>query len=321
MNKSILIWVASAVVYLGIVVAGYSVYSSFAPQEEQSEEHTSGEVHAMQQEDFRDGEPQDAQHSVQAGDQHDAHQGEKQGTEHGDQHSHPQNDQHDAHGDHHAVEASEVSASISYTSNQLQIGLLDPNNAPPQLQLTHEKYMHLIVVSEDLKQYLHLHPTQMEDGVYVQEIELDDNNYKAFVDIKPQGLSYAVKPLELNIANGTMQEQEQAHQHRHTLTADGELNKVVNGIAVEINDVTFKANENVTLDFKIQNAIPEPYLGALGHVVILDEGAENFIHVHPIGDDVTTFSTTFQEPGLYKLWAEFQFNGTVNVYPFIIEVQ
>lgn len=74
------------------------------------------------------------------------------------------------------------------------------------------------------------------------------------------------------------------------------------------------------LNFNIKNAIAEPYLGALGHVVIIDEKVEKFIHVHPISDESTLFQTQFDKPGLYKLWAEFKFDEAVTVYPFVIKV-
>ncbi|USK67050.1 hypothetical protein [Peribacillus frigoritolerans] len=79
--------------------------------------------------------------------------------------------------------------------------------------------------------------------------------------------------------------------------------------------------ERISLNFNIKNATTEPYLGALGHVVIIDENVENFIHVHPISDKSTEFQTHFDKPGLYKLWAEFKFDGEVIVYPYVMKVR
>src|SRR5690625_6712189 len=69
----------------------------------------------------------------------------------------------------------------------------------------------------------------------------------------------------------------------------------------------FMVKKPIELKFKIKNAIPDPYLGALGHVVIIDEQAEKFIHVHPISNNETIFETQFEKAGIYKLWAEFKF--------------
>lgn len=75
------------------------------------------------------------------------------------------------------------------------------------------------------------------------------------------------------------------------------------------------------MNFDLKGAEPKPYLGALGHVVILDENAENFIHVHPVSDDEPVFKTEFTKSGVYKIWAEFKFGEQVNAYPFVIEVK
>lgn len=262
MKKSTLIWAASAIVYLGVVIAGYSVYASMQPDK----------------------------------------------GEHNDEHS----AQHSDH-EHDGSQASEVAANISYANGEIAIELKDNNNAVPQLEISHEKLMHLIVVSSDLQQYYHLHPQEQQDGKFVQQVELPENAYRAFVDIKPVGLSYAVQPLELHIG--------EAHQPQVSeLAPDSEWIKTVNGQTVELKRQVFAVNQPISLEFTIKDATPERYLGALGHVVILDEKAERFIHVHPAAEDQTIFATEFSKPGLYKLWAEFQFNGVVNVYPYVIEV-
>lgn len=70
-----------------------------------------------------------------------------------------------------------------------------------------------------------------------------------------------------------------------------------------------------------KDATPEPYLGALGDVVITDELGEKFIHVHPMSEKETAFMTQFDERGIYKMWTEFKLDGEVIVYPFVIEVK
>ena len=76
----------------------------------------------------------------------------------------------------------------------------------------------------------------------------------------------------------------------------------------------------IELKFKIKNAIPDPYLGALGHVVIIDEQAEKFIHVHPISNNETIFETQFEKAGIYKLWAEFKFGQDIIAFPYVFSV-
>ncbi|MBY0221430.1 hypothetical protein [Sporosarcina aquimarina] len=90
---------------------------------------------------------------------------------------------------------------------------------------------------------------------------------------------------------------------------------------MELKANNIEAGQDISLLFDLRGATPEPYLGALGHVVILDENAEHFIHVHPVSDDKTQFKTVLTEAGKYKLWAEFQFDGEVYVYAYVIEIR
>ncbi len=265
MKRSMMIWGISGIVYLGAVIAGYSVYASKSPQPVEHAE----QVH-----------------------------------EHAHEHAHGE-----------ASRTSEVTPKVSYANGEITIELRDLNNQVPELEVSHEKWMHFILVSSELKEYYHLHPEEKNKGVYTQKIHLPDDAYKVFVDIKPKGLNYKTEPIDLLVGRG-----HQAH-HDHTLVVDTDLKKTIHGQTVELTPSSLEANKETILHFDVKGAKPEPYLGALGHVVILDEMGENYLHVHPVADDRTEFETHFSTPGVYKLWAEFKFGEQVHVYPFVVEVR
>jgi uncharacterized membrane protein YkoI len=276
MKKSIMIWAVSAIVYLGIVIAGYSVYASINPKSEEQNNDTNVE---------QGEESMDHQHS---------HQG---------------------HGNHSTSTTSEVTPKVSYANGEITIELKDKNNHAPELEVSHDKYMHLIVVSSDLKEYHHLHPEQKGEDTYQVKANLADNSYKAFVDIQPIGLQYAINPIDLQVG-------EAHHAHDgNDLVPDTDFTKTINGQKVELTTRSFEVNKEVALNFDVKGEKPEEYLGALGHVVVLDETGEKYIHVHPVSNDKTIFETQFEKSGIYKLWAEFKFHGQVNAYPFVIEVK
>jgi len=82
-------------------------------------------------------------------------------------------------------------------------------------------------------------------------------------------------------------------------------------------------------------------LGALGHSVILKEGMLDFIHTHAVEADSTTeghgehgatiettgagptisFATYFPEVGLYKIFTQFQHEGTVQTVNYTVAVE
>lgn len=136
------------------------------------------------------------------------------------------------------------------------------------------------------------------------------------MDINPKNLGYQVIPIDLNVG------------HVHTqvnlnnqLKPDQILEKTINNKTVKLKIDSLVTNKPTILTYQISGGKPEPYLGALGHVVIIDEGVTQFIHVHPSSDDKTVFETQFSKPGIYKVWGEFKFGEQVNAYPFVIQVK
>ena len=216
-------------------------------------------------------------------------------------------------------EDADVRVEVSVSGNKLTIHLYDrKDRAIEDLDINHEKLLHLIIVDDHLEQYVHLHPDQIDVGVFQTTLDLQDGSYLAYVDIKPTNLTYQVQPLPFTIGNSNGH----AHDHgKHTLEPDENLTQTVENYVVTLETSKLSVGQLVQLKFELPSDVsPEPYLGALGHVVILDETSENFIHVHPTDEMETTFKTVFNQPGTYKIWAEFKFNGKVLTFPYVVEV-
>jgi hypothetical protein len=68
----------------------------------------------------------------------------------------------------------------------------------------------------------------------------------------------------------------------------------------------------------------QPYLGAVGHVVILSENTEQYLHVHPTDERAAgpdaKFSTTFPGSGVYKIWGQFKRDGQLSTVSFVVNV-
>jgi hypothetical protein len=285
-QKNILTWAISAIVYLGLVIGGYTVYASMDNNDDHTDTHESTNVNE--------------ENSIKE-QAHNDHTGQK-----GDSNGHSS----------HAVQTeSEVVTNVKYEDGLIVIDVKDKDQNSPELEISHEKIMHLIIVSAELEGYYHLHPEDKGNGVYTQKLDLPKNSYKVFVDIKPKNLAYQVSPLELHVGEG------HGDHEKNSLKVDTNLTKTINEKTVELTTTELGINKDVTLSFDTKGITPDPYLGALGHVVILDENGENFVHVHPASEDKTIFETKFDKPGIYKVWGEFKFDGKVNSYPFVLEVK
>ena len=260
------IWVISGIVYVGLVIAGYSVVTGENPL-------NSGDMN------------------------HEEHSNEDAN-----------------HNDHGSSSLSDVQADVRYEDGQVLIDLEDEQGNTPELEEIHEKLMHLIVVSNDLEDYVHLHPELDEDSMYSTDVDLKPGQYQAFVDIAPKDKAYQVVPNEVVVGNAETVEAD--------LVPTSDTQTVANkNVTLETSQLSTEKESSV-LSFDLDGETPIPYLGGLGHVVILNEAADEFLHVHPVSDNETTFETHFETPGLYKVWAEFNFEDEgVLVFPYVIEIK
>ncbi|WP_227994992.1 hypothetical protein [Oceanobacillus sp. CFH 90083] len=278
-------WVSLGIIYVVAVFAVFSVVTGQNP--------------------LASGEMEHDEHSGEEAQNHEDHDKEDNQKEAEDM-------DHSKHDHHNHQEESEVKTNVTYNDEKISIELEGHEGAAPELAVEHEKEMHFIMVSNDLEEYYHLHPEKEQEGLYTINQPLNAGTYQAFVDIAPEGKAYQPAPNTVQV--GT------SETNKTSLEKEDNWTKEMDGKTVTLEDVEATAGEEVSLVFDMHGEKPEHHLGALGHVVIVDEGAEQYIHVHPDSEDTTSFHAHFPKPGMYKIWAEFKFGDEVHTYPFIIEV-
>ncbi len=181
----------------------------------------------------------------------------------------------------------------------------------------HGERMHLIVVRRDLTRYQHLHPSLGTDGTWSVPLVLPEPGvYRAFADFSvggrsltlgadltvPGNLGFAPLPDPTSVV----------HVDGYQITLDSGLPP-----AGAENPLTFHITQQGQ---DIEE--PEPYLGALGHLVALREGDLAFLHVHPTGGGgpQVTFHAVFPSIGRYRLFLQFAHAGRVRTAAFTTEV-
>lgn len=292
-------WIISTILYVTLLVGGFTIYENI--------EADKNEAVAVEQHQGESGNHQEQETSSHAG-------SSEKDLKHGS--SHEQGDSHGHGGDSHHTTTSEVNVYVQADHGDLQVFLKDKAGNPmKELEVNHEKLLHLIIVDEQLKKYHHIHPEPIGNGQFHIRYPLPDGLYKAFVDIKPQHLAYHVSPVPLIV--GTPQ----VTIGHKPLQPDTAYTQRMDGETATLHLSSFKANEPVTLNFKLDQSKLTPYLGAMGHVVILDENAQNFLHVHPTNLEEPVFETEFKQPGIYKIWAEFKQDGKVRAFPYVVEIK
>jgi Cupredoxin-like domain len=191
-----------------------------------------------------------------------------------------------------------------------------------------EKLMHLIVVSDDLSHFDHIHPTYQGNGRFVVQANFPKpGKYSLFSDYKPADRAEQVSVLQTQIPGKVTPPP----------TPSYKLSKVIGMTQanLQIEPQTVTAGQMVNLNFNLVDtktkqpiADLQPYLGERGHMVIVRQASQitraNYIHAHAMpdtGDGKIQFMTSFPQPGQYKLWGQFSRGGAIVVADFWVNVQ
>jgi hypothetical protein len=218
-----------------------------------------------------------------------------------------------------------------------------------RLSIVHERLMHLIVVSQDLKSFAHIHPEDQGNGTFVVSDTLPSAGkyllFNEFVTsagvtqierdvLATDGASSADDPAQLAPDLGTMQESEGLEA---VLTTNSP--RIRRRIPTHFMLNVMKDGQPV--------ADLEPFLGAPCHIVIISADTKQFAHSHGdipggamAGDmgnmDMSKmamptppahfgprldFTHTFMQPGAYRIWVQFGYQGKVATVGYNVMVE
>lgn len=209
-----------------------------------------------------------------------------------------------------------------------------------QFQIQHEQLFHLFVVSQDLSEFQHIHPTFEADATFTIETVLPrPGHYKVYADIYPDKGGPQV--LQRSISTAGYKSDLASSQAR--ITPDTSFIKTVDGLKIElkIEPQTIIAGQPATLKYHLTDAkTGEPvkdlrrYLGAWGHTLILSEDQSDYVHSHPEEDAIesaekakkeggpdVTFGAFLPRPGNYRIWSQFLRGETLTTVSFTIRAE
>jgi len=215
---------------------------------------------------------------------------------------------------------------------QLQFNIKDFfGKSVPALEIVHEKQMHLMVVSEDLAEYYHIHPEPGSENIFrVAHTFQHGGNYKLYADYTPIGGTGRIEAFDLKVEG----------PRRPSIPLDTrELKNVTEtGIRMELTtDRPLRTGEDIGFSMALFDAKTnapihnlQRYLGAWAHIAVVSQDLQDFIHVHPIEEEPIRTSdpspatirtaTGFRRPGLYKMWVQVQRDNEVTAVPFVFRV-
>jgi hypothetical protein len=174
------------------------------------------------------------------------------------------------------------------------------------LQVEHEKLIHVIGVREDLGGFFHIHPVKVGPGLWaVDHVFTNAGVYQIWSDVKYRGVSYSfahsriVVPGKVDQAEKQMNANKAVSRYRISLKQpDIMIAGQTNRLELSILD---KAGERVRT---------ENFLGAAMHLIIVKDDLSIFLHAHPDNHTAIAtnvyFSQVFPASGRYKLFVQYR---------------
>lgn len=191
------------------------------------------------------------------------------------------------------------------------------------LDVEHEKKIHLIVVSDDLSWFDHIHPEYQADGSYVvKESFPHGGKYLLYADYKPSGSTHQLEKTEIQV-DGKTKPPANFKETKMVATSGAYT------VSLKPDGGRFLSNQEIHFDGQFTkggkrfdvNGL-QSYLGAKGHMVGIQTNSKTYAHLHPeVENDVLHFHATFPEAGMYRAWLQFTADDQLHTVDFTILVE
>jgi hypothetical protein len=219
------------------------------------------------------------------------------------------------------------------------------------MQIVHEKPMHLMIVSDDLADFAHVHPARVDGDLFsLSHVFRHGGNYRVFADFTPVGAGNYIESFNVNVQG----------PGRATIPLDPNAGwtGTAGGVRMILtSDKPLRTGQDIGLSIALADASTgEPlhdlqrYLGAWAHIAVISQDTQDFLHIHPVEEIPSNFeyfwyvlkrdyfhSTApsipgtgspstlrtfagFRHAGLYKMWVEVQRSNDVLKIPFVLTV-
>jgi len=197
-----------------------------------------------------------------------------------------------------------------------------------QFQVEMTKKLHVVIVSDDFKTFLHVHPTLSPNGHFLLTQQFPAaGTYFIYVDGLPNELNHQVFRFRLDVGHASV-------PSTRTLASTG-MGVQVGPYEVDLSTVRLHSGRMEMVDVVVlENGKPakdlHPYLGAPAHAVFLNTKDLSYVHVHPMAMDMMEMDMSkpmpdmpdsaavanemmlhigLREPGTYKMWLQFRGAG------------
>jgi hypothetical protein len=175
--------------------------------------------------------------------------------------------------------------------------------------VVHERPLHLIVLdTRSLTDFQHVHPRRTGPGTWSVELPLAaGTGYRLYADGRTHGRDFVATADFLTSGH---------HPVTGAVPAPSDSTRVA-GYHVALERRAGTARLTVTRDGA---PVPlQPYLGALGHLVVIRVDDLAYLHVHPAEGDSPTFAVAGLAAGSHRYFFDFKVGGEVHTVAFTVD--
>lgn len=210
------------------------------------------------------------------------------------------------------------------TGTKLRFTVPDAGGKPvTAFAVAHDAKVHFILIRQGLDTFAHLHPdVEAATGELSAEYTFPKGGvYHLFADYQELGGMPMTATARVEVGGDT--------PPAAGLKADVPGLLAGENVAARVSVEGAKAGSEAKVRFEVLDGDKpatdlEPYMGAMGHLVVVSADGKQYVHAHPVekseAKNVVTFGAAFPSPGAYKGWGQFKRGGQVRVVPFVVQI-
>jgi len=197
------------------------------------------------------------------------------------------------------------------------------NQKQVPLDISDEMNIHVIVISEDLNWFRHIHPVLQQDGSYaVTQTFHNGGKYHLFTYFKPHGKEHVLNMLEIEVKGYYMTSRE--------VTSKKTICYIDDYTVILENTDNFKTGSIQRIKIaiekcekKLHNSSLEQYLGTSAHILMINKTDKEFLQIRSIPHVQYPIyaETNITKAGKYKMWVQFKIHGKVHTADFNIDIR
>jgi hypothetical protein len=211
-------------------------------------------------------------------------------------------------------------------------------NEVTDYSLVMEKLMHLVIVDSQLQYFTHIHPIHNNSEFTVTTQFPHEGIYHLYSNFLPTNATEQQFAFSVVVGNGKSSTGAATSSSISLATTVENYKITLSAPAATGFHAKDMSNGAQLLNFHFTNAATgeaitnlAPYLGAFGHMVMINQETYRYLHVHPIlsdtgdfgGPDVQFLPVSLYdkiEPGTYRVFLQFNVSSKLLVADFTIKV-